>query len=125
MSNIYHPDVFYKTEHLSLKQKEQICREAKERCYEWWTDELVGLQRQNIEMDFDEMVKKLYDDGFHHFVIIERRGYEDWKDPECLWSKHSWCGEIGFSSRNYYLWIYMKTEELDFFIKKYELNERL
>jgi len=122
--NEYHHDIFYKIEHLSLKQKEEICREAKERCYEWWTDHLVGTQRQKIEMEFDEMVKKLYDNEFHHFVIIERRGYENWKDPECFWSHHNWCGEIGFVSGIYYLWIYMKTEELDYFIKKYKLEPR-
>ena len=123
MSNKYFEDIFYNTQHLSLKEKEQICREAKERCYEWWTDRLVGVQREKIEMDFDEMVKKLYDNEFHHFVIINRRGYEDWKDPECYWSRHNWCGEIGFVSGIYYLWIYIKTEELDFFIEKYNLRK--
>lgn len=124
MSGIYFPDVFYKIEHLSLEQKEEICREAKDRSYEWWTDELVGFKREKIEMEFDEMLEKLHNDDFHHFVIIERRGYEDWKDPECIWANHSWCGEIGFTSGIYYLWIYMKTEELDFFIKKYNLKPR-
>jgi hypothetical protein len=122
MSGEYFPDIFYRVDHLSLEEKEEICRKAKEMCYEWWTDELVGFRRQRVEMEFDEMVQKLYDDNFHHYVIIERRGYEDWKDPECFWSNHNWCGEIGFTSGIYYLWIYIKTEELAYFIEKYKLK---
>jgi len=120
--NEYHHDIFYRTEHLSLPQKEEICREAKERSYEWWVDELIRTQRQKIEMEFDEILKKLYEDDYLHFVIIQRRGYENWKDPECFFANHSWCGEIGFVANSFYLWIYMKTEELDYFIEKYKLT---
>lgn len=125
MSSKYYEDTFYDVSHLSLEDKEQLCRDGKEKCYEWWVDELVTTQRQRIEMEFDEMVKKLYNKGFHHFVFIHRRGYEDWKDPECLWSKHNWCLEIGFVSDMYYLWIYIKAEEIPYFVEKYNLNKTL
>ena len=76
-------------------------------------------------MDFDEILEKLSDDGFHHFVFIHRRGYEDWKDPNCIWSETSWCLEIGFISGIYYLWIYIKEEELPYFMEKYKLTKRI
>lgn len=123
--NQYHRDIFYNVSDFSLEKKEQLCREAKEKCYEWWVDELVGIQRQRIRMGFEEMMKKLYDKGFHHFVFIHRKGYEDWKDPKCSWSNHSWCLEIGFVSGINYLWIYLKEEEIPYFVEKYNLKPML
>lgn len=118
----YHLDIFYNVMDFPLEKKEQLCKEGKEKCYEWWVDKLVGVQRQRIEMGFEEMLKKLYDDGFHHFVFIHRRGYENWNDPECFWSDHNWCLEIGFVSGIYYLWIYIKEDEIPYFVNKFDLK---
>ena len=121
--NEYHRDIFYSTKHLSLEEMEALCRDGLEKSYEWWIDELLTAQRQKIEVGFDEMMLKLREnDKFQHFVVINRKGYEEWKDPDCFWNKHNWCMEIALIIGIYYLWIYLDVKELPHFIEKYKLT---
>ena len=104
--------VFYNTQKLSLKQKDQICYEAKERSYTWWVDKKDSWRREKIEMDFDEIMAKL--SPTCHFVIIQRD-----VSGEGIYL------EVGFCTMRetpeYFLWIYCKIENLEFFIDKYKL----
>ena len=124
---MYVQDICYNTSHLTLGQKREICIEAKKVCFEWWVDKLdcsKSVARQNIEMSFEDILKKLTDDC--HFVFIYRRGYENWKNNKYF--KHTWSIEIGFCTMgkgvDYFLFIYMKEEEKDIFINKYVLEQR-
>jgi len=68
-------DTFHKTKDLSLSQKIELLRDCKESCHTWWVDKLdcsVSLSRQQIDMDFEEIISKLNDNDSAHFVIIDR-----------------------------------------------------
>jgi len=113
----YNTDIFYKTFNLSIEQKTNILLEAKEKSYEWWVDTLEpskSFSRKRININFEEILSKL--DNNSHFVFINRKGsYEEFYNLE-----------IGFSSLenniNYFLWIYLYESEIDFFVKKYNLE---
>ena len=69
-------DIFYNTKNLSLTQKIELLRDCKEVCYTWWVDKLdcsVSTSRQQIEMDFDEVIEKF--DESAHFVVVDRDFY--------------------------------------------------
>ena len=38
--NIHQQDIFYNTKKLSIGQRKAVCDWAKERCFNWWIDEL-------------------------------------------------------------------------------------
>ncbi len=112
----YKRDIFYDDTHLSVQQKIELMRNAKEQSYEWWVDILdcsKSYSRQRIEMSFEDILKKF--DNNSHFVIIHRRGYRNW----------DFHVEIGFRSMtgiDYFLWIHLKEDKLSYFIEKYNLT---
>lgn len=111
----YNPDIFYDINRLSLKKKEALLREAKEKATRWWVDSLdctKSYSRQTVEMPFDEVMKKL---PGSLCVFIHRRGYEDWE----------WCLETGFrtmTNPDYFLWIDVDQKEIEGLVKKYGLK---
>ncbi len=93
-------DYFYPTEHLTLDEKQELCRRAHELCERWWVDVLdsrISTSRQRVDMDFASILAML--DSPCHFVIIERR-------PT---SSSERCLEVGFRTMRgdpeYFLWI--------------------
>lgn len=116
--SIYTPDIFYNNNHLKVDEKKELCREGHNKCFKWWADHMVGVQRQMIEMEFETILAKL--EKSSHFVFIHRKGYEDWRDKE--WFEDRWCLEIGFNEGIYYLWILIVEDEIPHFIKKYKLT---
>ena len=117
------------------EQREAICRDAKSKCYDWWVDHMPSWSRKRIQMDFDEVLKYLYEESIHFFVI-HRRGYPQ-KDEGDWWGK--WHLEIGFSTLarskklptteipiqgDLYLWIKLDEKHLPYFIEKYGLKIR-
>ena len=71
----YYQNIFYNTDNLSLSIKTEICDWAKERCFEWWVDELdtnKSFARQKVKMSYEDIMKML--DNKCHFVVIYRRG---------------------------------------------------
>jgi len=119
---MYHNDIFYKVETLDFQERKNILLEAKEKAYKVNIDikPSNSWTRENSTLSFEEIMYKF--DASCHFVIIYRRGYEEYKMSE-IWS---WKVEIGFSTMSlgdaYYLFIYLKEEEIEFFIKKYNLK---
>ena len=117
-------DIFYNNKKLSVEEKKELLIDAKNKSYDIQTDILdcnVSWSRQHIDISFDDILKKISDGS--HFVVINRKGYESWKNTEYF--KTSWCLEIGFStmqSPSYFLFIYVKEDELEFFINKYNLE---
>lgn len=118
MENIYHPDIFYEINDLTLDQKKEICKEAKELSFKWWTDKLVSIKREKIEVDFDKVLNLLTPQS--HFVVIHRKGYDKWKDKE--WFEQNWCLEIGFNEGVFYLWILVDQKKVPYFVEKYKLK---
>lgn len=131
----YHQDIFYYiARDFSPHTWEEICQEAKNRCYSWWIDHQPEWTRKTIEMDFDEVLKYLYTEKIH-FSIIHRRGEESWNTDES-WNK--WHLEIGFCTLarkntlpttklniegDLFLWINLDESHLPYFIEKYKLEQ--
>jgi len=117
----YYPDIFYNTSSLLMGEKRIILHEAKEKCFNWRVDDQPSWTRREIKMPFANILKKLKKSC--HFVIIHRRGYDNWKKDHY---SHHWCLEIGFSetrgTNHHFLWILCEEEHLSHFIKKYNLK---
>ena len=100
---------FYETSNLSLDEKLNLFRKAKEKCVHWWVDVLdcsKSFARQRIEMSFDDILQKLNDDAY--VTVIHRRNPVG--TTEYL--------EIGFgtmTSLNYFLWVILDIEHLEEF----------
>lgn len=114
-------DIFYKTD-FSINQKKKIINDAKKKCYEWRVDELdcsKSWARKQIDMSFKDIMEKF--DKNCHFTIIKRLPRFRPTDKEYI--------EIDFCTMNiginYYLWIYIDIDYLDYFVKKYKLVQRL
>lgn len=108
------PDVFYKTCHLTLKQKRELLIKAKKICFDWWVDIQKDWTREKIEMTFEDVLLKLTEDC--HFVFIHRKGYASWKFNRL---------ETGFSTlkgKTYFLWVNVNEKKIPSFIKKYFLQ---
>lgn len=122
--NEYYNDIFYRVDDLSLEDKIKIIDKAKELSFKWNVDVLdcaVSWGRQRIDMSYDNIMKKFNDSC--HFVVIHRRGYEDWKDKEHF--DNRWCGEIGFSTMtgvSNYLWVWLSEENLENLISIFNLK---
>ncbi len=115
----YQQHIFYNHTHMSLEQKVELMREAKELAYEWWVDILdcsVSWARQRVEMKFDEILKKF--DNECHFFFIHRRGFL--KDEDDFIET----GYRTMTDPDYFLWINMKLEKLPYFVKKYNLTTK-
>jgi len=131
----YYKDIFYLVARdFSPHTWEEICRDAKDKCFNWWVDHQPGWTRKKIEMDFDEVLKYLYTEKIH-FSIIHRRGYESW-NTEDSWDK--WHLEIGFCTMarkntlpttdidikgDLFLWIELNEQYIPYFIEKYKLEQ--
>jgi len=133
--NEYKHDIFYNiARDLSPHTWEEICREAKDKSYDWWIDHQPRWRREKIDMDFDEVLKYLYSEKIH-FSVIHRRGYEEC-NVEDNWNK--WHLEIGFCTMarkkklptttidikgDLFLWIKLDESHIPYFIEKYKLKE--
>jgi len=108
--------IFYKYD-LSLTQKIELLKEAKDKSHKWWVDILdcsKSFARQKVEMGLEEILGKLKDDS--HFTVIHRH---DHIEGEYL--------EVGFRTMDrletsYFLWIYCTIDNLSYFISKYDLK---
>lgn len=131
----YYQPIFYKSNlDLTPELQEKICRDAKDKCYEWWVDHLPSWSREQIDMPFDEVLKYLHT-GTVHFVIIHRRGYKPRHEND-VWNK--WNLEIGFSTLarsnklpttkadikgDLFLWIRVEEDYINYFVEKYKLKQ--
>lgn len=107
------PDIFYNIRHLTMSEKVMILNDAFAVNERWWVDILdcnISFARKKIEMSFEDIMLKFHEKA--HFVVIHRKGYEI-------------CGEIGFctlKSPEYFLWIHLSVENLNFIVTKYNLK---
>lgn len=120
-SNQYYEDIFYKVNDLPFKTKIEILEWAYEHSYDFHVDILNGITRKKIDMDFNEGMEYFTDDS--HFVVIYRRGYEDWNNNPESWYK--WHLEVGFRSMSkieYFMFIYCDENLVDEIVKKNNLE---
>ena len=106
----------YKTDHLSLEDKIDLLKDAKEASYSWQIDILdcnVSFARQKIEMEFEEALKKCSTESF--LSVIHRRGYEErkWHLEVCLST---------MTSPDYFLWIFVPEDKIEELVNKYNLK---
>lgn len=136
MEDQYFQHQFYVSKgDISPHIQEEILRDAKEKCYDWWVDHLPGMARQRIDMPFEEVIKYLHQEKVH-FIIIHRRGYQP-RDENDEWNK--WYLEIGFCTLarrtklptteidikgDLYLWIKLEESHIPYFVEKYNLEKR-
>ena len=119
---IYKHDIFYRTNHLTLEDKINICTDAKLKGYHWWVDILdcrKSWMRQRIDMSFNRILTMLKEGT--HFVVINR--FPIIKIPFKGVDTYL---EIGFRTMtgpDYFLWMYVDIKWLDFFTFKYGLEE--
>jgi hypothetical protein len=133
-NNNHYQDIFYlKSRDLSPKIWEEICRDAKSKCYSWKVDHMPSWTRKEIDLDFDEALKYLYTETIH-FSVIHRRGFENWKNKDTF--PGEWCLEISFCTMarkkqlpttpiklegDLFVWIYLDEKWIDYFLEKYKL----
>ncbi|MFV0472570.1 MAG: hypothetical protein ACK5L7_11175 [Paludibacteraceae bacterium] len=112
-------DTFYNTRELSFSQKIDLLRDCKEICYTWWVDKLdcsESMSRQQIDMDFEEVISKFDDSA--HFVVVDREFIPFEK------VKHF---EIAFKTMGgieYFLWIWVEDKRMTEILEKYGLYPR-
>lgn len=106
----------YNTQHLTVEQKIQLMKDAKERCFRWWVDKLdckVSLQRKTINVPFGQAITRL--SNWHIFSVIHRTFSEN----------HF---EVSFRAndgdRELFLWILVEPENFDELLKKYNLVKK-
>lgn len=106
--------IFYDCSKLSLKDKTLILNKSKDLSFRWWTDVLVGCQREKVEMSWDEIIKKMKSSD--HFVIIQR------SFPDFITGQHY--GELGFStSDNYFLFVLVEISLFEKFVTDLKLTQ--
>ena len=115
----YLQDIFYDNNNLSFDDKLALVREAKDMCYQWHADRIVGTQRRNYnpQPDFENYLKNFNEDNLL-FRFIYRRG---WPDNDY----QRWNLEIVLNNglAGQFLWINVDQEKLDYFIEKYKLTK--
>ena len=120
----HYPDIFYNINELSFKKKIELLKDAKETCFNWWTDVLdcsKSFARQRVEMSFEEAIRKCNEHTF--FTFIHRRGFEGWKERNEIMD--GWRLEVGYrtmTSPDYFLWINCEEDQVDKLAKKYKLH---
>lgn len=124
--NNYEPDVFYNIQELTLEQKKEILKDARDLSFNWHVDVLdakISWARQKIEMSFEEILEKL--DDKCHFVFIHRKGYRG----EGMSFRGEYQLEIGFATiigdPSYFLFINCDEEKLSLFLTKYHLEKQI
>jgi hypothetical protein len=126
MDDNYEPDEFYNTQELTLEQKKEILKDARDLSFNWHVDVLDARKswaRQKIEMSFEEILKKLDDDC--HFVFIHRKGFKG----EGIALSGEYQLEIGFATMkgepSYFLFIHCDEKKLSEFLIKYHLEKQI
>lgn len=103
-------NIFYNASSLPIERFKQLLVDAKNVSTSFHIDKLIGYQRQNIDMSFNDVLE-LLDESCHRIVI-----YRNQFDVE---------GEIGFCTLkgdDIFLFIYLKSGDLFRLINKYELK---
>lgn len=116
------PDMFYNLDH--IKDEVKFLKDCISKSYKVKADELdcnVSWARKPTKLSVKDILKiSANKDNFSHYTFIVRR---------IVFGKEKPYIEAGIrtgipGSVDYFLWIYIKLEKLDYFIKKYKL-ERL
>lgn len=109
---------FYEIKQLSIEEKTNLLRVAKDNSLRWWVDKLDCSQswaRQRVDMGFDEIMTKF--DRTCHYVVIDR-GFDHFMQEDYF--------EVGFStmtqSVNFYLFIHLSKIEGEKLVNTFNLK---
>lgn len=127
---LYLQDVFYDIRKMSVEEKKELLTDAYENSYYYHIDKLdcnISFARQQIkDAKFEDYIDLL--DQRAHTVFIKRGGYyEGDEEPKTSsgW-RNEHCIEVGFSTMNvgvdFYMFIYVNLDKLNYFIEKYGLK---
>jgi len=121
--NEYKPDVFYNVEH--IRDKSKFLKDCISKAFRVKVDELdckISFRRMPTKKSADDIIKMAKENEkaghcFHVFII---RNYVFGKEPYI---------EAGVSTnkpleKEYFIFIYIKLDKLDYFVKKYKLSRR-
>lgn len=105
-----------------IKNKSAFMKDCISKSYSVWTDELnsSSLSRQKTDKTPEEVMKIAEKASYSHYVFILRQPIFKSQGPYI---------EAGIrtnsrkNNKDYFLWINIKPDKLDYFIKKYKLKE--
>jgi len=111
---------FYKTKSLTLPLKVSLLQEAYAASTDYhfdFIDTAISMRRNRTYVRFEDAMKIL--DESCHFVVIHRRS--PYGDDEY--------GEVGFCTLarhpEYFMFIYIKLEDLEKLVERYKLEEMI
>ena len=100
----------------------QIFSDAKERCTDWYVDRLHGWQRKPTELSWERIMEIFMECKSPHVVFIHRVNFEDRLEIGfCTLSGYDEI-EDGIHLGDYFLWIHVELEHLQYFIDAYDLK---
>ena len=115
----YKPDILYKLD--NIKNKEKFLKDCISKSYNVNLDELdckISFARKKTKKSLNDIFKIVKDSYFVHYIFIVRNTVFGNEKPYI---------EAGLSTSlsgiDYFIFIYIKYDKLDYFIKKYKLKE--
>jgi hypothetical protein len=111
-------DAFFSIQ--SLRNKKAFFKDCISKAYRVWTDELdcnKSLSRTRTDKTPKEVIDIAEKSGFSHYVFILRNSMGR-EDPYI----EAGIRTDGGNGKDYFLWINIKPEKLEYFLNKYKLK---
>lgn len=120
---IIEPDTFYNINH--IKNKTKFLKDCISKSYRVRLDELdcsISFRRMPTKASIDDIFKISDTKGsFVHYVFIVRRTILGNEKP---YIEAGLSTKLSGARKEYFIWINIKLEKLDYFIKKYKIKKR-
>jgi hypothetical protein len=110
-------DIFFDIHH--IQDKSSFIRDCISKSYNVWCDELdcnVSFARKQVYKTPEDIIKYAEESSFKHYVFILRRSLQETPYIEASI-------RTGHDGIDYFLWINIKLDMLDYFQKKYHINK--
>ena len=116
----YEPDIFYKLD--NIRNKEKFLKDCISKSYSVDLDELdcnVSFNRKKTKKSLNDIFKIVKDSNFIHYIFIERNTVFGNEKPHLQAGLRTSEQSSGI---DYFIFIYIKYDKLNYFIKKYRLK---
>jgi len=121
-------DNFYMLKNDTIDLKKQLLYDAKDKSFEYHCDVLncnKSWARQKTDKTFDEIIKMMIPITFLHFVFIHRKNKLDkFMDGRKDYIETGICVNNKNEGVDYFIFIYVDFDYLNYFIKEYNLKLR-